>query len=456
MDDIPDTSIIYQLLLLVFLTGVNAFFASAEMAVVSVNKNKIKIMADNEDNKNAKLILNLLEEPTKFLSTIQVAITLSGFLASASAAANFSKPLGTFLLKYGIPYPYSENISLVLVTILLSFFTLVFGELVPKRVALQKAESISLFCVKPILVISKISSPFIKLLSSSTAVVLQILGMKTEKLEENVSKEEIRSMIEAGQAKGVFNETEKEMINSIFEFDDITAQEIMIPRTDVYTIDADVPVSEYLDELLNTKHGRIPVHKGDIDNIIGVLHLKDFILEARKKGFENVDIIPILRKPYLVPETKNIDELFKEMQRERKSMAVLIDEYGGFSGIVTMQDLVEEVMGDIEDEHDNTFQQIEKIDDFNYIIDALFPLDELEEKFGITVKTDETKNYNTVSGYVIDILGVIPDNSYIGKKIETEKIIFKIISIKENRIEKLKITIKESVNNFVYLSSLDY
>ena len=456
MDDIPDTSIIYQLLLLVFLTGVNAFFASAEMAVVSVNKNKIKIMADNEDNKNAKLILNLLEEPTKFLSTIQVAITLSGFLASASAAASFSKPLGTFLLKYGIPYPYSENISLVLVTILLSFFTLVFGELVLKRVALQKAESISLFCVKPILVISKISSPFIKLLSSSTAVVLQILGMKTEKLEENVSKEEIRSMIEAGQAKGVFNETEKEMINSIFEFDDITAQEIMIPRTDVYTIDADVPVSEYLDELLNTKHGRIPVHKGDIDNIIGVLHLKDFILEARKKGFENVDIIPILRKPYLVPETKNIDELFKEMQRERKSMAVLIDEYGGFSGIVTMQDLVEEVMGDIEDEHDNTFQQIEKIDDFNYIIDALFPLDELEEKFGITVKTDETKNYNTVSGYVIDILGVIPDNSYIGKKIETEKIIFKIISIKENRIEKLKITIKESVNNFVYLSSLDY
>ena len=444
MDDIPDTSIIYQLLLLVFLTGVNAFFASAEMAVVSVNKNKIKIMADNEDNKNAKLILNLLEEPTKFLSTIQVAITLSGFLASASAAANFSKPLGTFLLKYGIPYPYSENISLVLVTILLSFFTLVFGELVPKRVALQKAESISLFCVKPILVISKISSPFIKLLSSSTAVVLQILGMKTEKLEENVSKEEIRSMIEAGQAKGVFNETEKEMINSIFEFDDITAQEIMIPRTDVYTIDADVPVSEYLDELLNTKHGRIPVYKGDIDNIIGVLHLKDFILEARKKGFENVDIIPILRKPYLVPETKNIDELFKEMQRERKSMAVLIDEYGGFSGIVTMQDLVEEVMGDIEDEHDNTFQQIEKIDDFNYIIDALFPLDELEEKFGITVKTDETKNYNTVSGYVIDILGVIPDNSYIGKKIETEKIIFKIISIKENRIEKLKITIKQA------------
>ena len=445
MDDIPDTNIIYQLLLLVFLTGVNAFFASAEMAVVSVNKNKIKIMADNEENKNAKLILNLLEEPTKFLSTIQVAITLSGFLASASAAANFSKPLGLILLKFGIPYPYSENISLVLVTIFLSFFTLVFGELVPKRVALQKAEAISLFCVKPILIISKISSPFIKLLFASTAVVLQIFGMKAEKLEENVSKEEIRSMIEVGQAKGVFNETEKEMINSIFEFDDITAQEIMIPRTDVYTIDADSPLEDYLDELLNTKHGRIPVYKKDIDNIIGVLHLKDFILEARKKGFENVDIVSIIRKPYLVPETKNIDELFKEMQRERKSMAVLIDEYGGFSGIVTMQDLVEEVMGNIEDEHDNNLQQIEKIDDFNYIVDALFSVDEFEERFGINIKIDETKNYNTISGYIIDILGVIPDNSYIGKEIETEKIIFKIISIKEKRIEKLKITIKQAV-----------
>ena len=185
MDDIPDTvNIFYQLMLLIFLTGANAFFASAEIAVVSVNKNKIKLMAENEDNKNAKLILDLLEEPTKFLSTIQVAITLSGFLASASAATNFSIPLGVILSNLGIPSPYSENISLVLVTLLLSFFTLVFGELVPKRIALQKAESISIFVVKPILFIAKISSPFIKLLSFSTNLVLKILGMKTEKLEE--------------------------------------------------------------------------------------------------------------------------------------------------------------------------------------------------------------------------------------------------------------------------------
>lgn len=440
MDDIPDTvNVIYQLLLLLFLTLMNAFFASAEMATVSVNKNRIKMLAENEDNKKAKLILELLEEPTKFLSTIQVAITLSGFLASASAATSFSKPVGEFLFKFGVPYPYSENISLVLVTLILSFFTLVFGELVPKRIALQKAESVSLFSVKPILMISKITSPFIKLLSFSTNLTLQVLGMKDEKLEENVSKEEIRSMIEAGQANGVFNETEKEMINSIFEFDDIIAQEIMIPRTEVYTVNADSNLSEYIDELLETRYARVPVYRGDIDNIIGVLHMKDLILEARKKGFENIDIIPLLHKPYLVPESKNIDELFKEMQRDKKSMAVLIDEYGGFAGIVTMEDLVEEIMGEIEDEYDSSSPQIEKTDNNVYMVDGLFPLDELEERFDISI---EDKNYNTLSGYLIDILGVIPDKTYIGKEIETEEFIFKIINVKEKRIEKIQMTIK--------------
>lgn len=440
MDDVPETvNIIYQLLLLLFLTLVNAFFASAEIAVVSVNKNKIKMLAEDENNQKANLILKLLEEPTKFLSTIQVAITLSGFLASASAATSFSKPLGEFLYKYGVPYSYSENISLVLVTIILSFFTLVFGELVPKRIALQKAEAISMFSVKPILMISKITSPFIKFLSFSTNFVLQILGMKIEKLEENVSKEEIRSMIEVGEANGVFNETEKEMINSIFEFDDIKAHEIMIARTDVYMIDIDMPVAEYVDELLNTKYARVPVYRDDIDNIIGILHMKDFILEARKSGFENVNIEKILHKPYLVPENKNIDELFKEMQKNKKSMAVLIDEYGGFSGIVTMEDLVEEVMGNIEDEHDLSSPQIVQLDNSTYMVDGLIPLDELEEKFAIELKSE---NNNTLSGYLTDIIGSVPDDSFVGKEIETDNMIFKIITVKEHRMEKLKMTIK--------------
>ncbi|MCF2625981.1 HlyC/CorC family transporter [Fusobacterium perfoetens] len=439
MDESDTANIFSQLLLLIFLTLVNAFFASAEMAAVSVNKNKIKILAENEDNKKAKLILELLEEPTKFLSTIQVAITLSGFLASASAATSFSKPLGKLLTQCGISYPYNENISLIFVTIILSYFTLVFGELVPKRIALQKAEFISLFSVKMILTISKITSPFIKLLSLSTNFVLHILGMKDEKLEEKISKEEIKSMIEAGQANGVFNETEKEMINSIFEFDDITVGEIMTARTDVFMVNIDVPVSEYIDNLLSKKYARVPVYQNTSDNIIGTLHLKDLIIEARKNGFENIDVKSIIRKPYLIPESKKIDELFKEMQKSKKSMAIIIDEYGGFAGIVTMEDLVEEVMGEIEDEHDISSPQITRIDKFTYIVNGLISLDELNEKFGTDI---ENHGYNTLSGYITSIIGVVPNKTYEGKELEIDKLRLKIEETKENRIEKVKVILK--------------
>lgn len=437
MDETPGTTnVISQLLFLLILTIANAFFAGAEMATVSVNKNKIKMLAEN-GNKNAQLLQELLKEPTKFLSTIQVAITLSGFLASASAATSFSAPLDILMTKLGIPY--GETIAIIIVTVVLSFFTLVFGELVPKRIALQKAEAISLFTIKPVLFISRLTSPFIKLLSFSTGLVLQVLGMKAENLEENISKEEIKSMVEAGQANGVFNETEKEMINSIFEFDDILASEIMIPRTDVCSIDIDASIGEYLDELLETKHSRIPVFEEDIDNIIGVLYIKDLILEARNKGFENVDIRSILRKPYLVPESKNIDTLFKEMQKSKKYIAILIDEYGGFSGIVTMEDLVEEVMGNIDDEYDDNEPKLEKIDNHIYLVDGLYPVDELIDILNIDIVS---KNHNTISGYLIDTLGEIPDNSYLDKEIKINNTIFKIKSIKENRIDKIELILK--------------
>lgn len=437
MDETPGTTnVISQLLFLLILTIANAFFAGAEMATVSVNKNKIKMLAEN-GNKNAQLLQELLKEPTKFLSTIQVAITLSGFLASASAATSFSAPLDILMTKLGIPY--GETIAIIIVTVVLSFFTLVFGELVPKRIALQKAEAISLFTIKPVLFISRLTSPFIKLLSFSTGLVLQVLGMKAENLEENISKEEIKSMVEAGQANGVFNETEKEMINSIFEFDDILASEIMIPRTDVYSIDIDASIGEYLDELLETKHSRIPVFEEDIDNIIGVLYIKDLILEARNKGFENVDIRSILRKPYLVPESKNIDTLFKEMQKSKKYIAILIDEYGDFSGIVTMEDLVEEVMGNIDDEYDDNEPKLEKIDNHIYLVDGLYPVDELIDILNIDIVS---KNHNTISGYLIDTLGEIPDNSYLDKEIKINNTIFKIKSIKENRIDKIELILK--------------
>ncbi|MBN1053532.1 HlyC/CorC family transporter [Clostridium botulinum] len=424
-----------QIILIVILTLVNAFFASAEMAIVSLNKNKIKLLAE-EGNKKAITLLKLMEEPTKFLSTIQVGITLAGFFNSASAATGISQDLARYLS--GLNVPYSNKIALIIVTVIISYITLVFGELFPKRIALKKSEAIAMFSVRPILYVSKITAPFIKLLSASTNILVSLAGLDKEGLDEKVSKEEIKSLVEVGQEHGVINETEKEMINSIFEFDDKLADEVMTPRTEVYLINIDKPLEEYLDELLEEKYSRVPVYEEDIDNIIGILYMKDFILEARKHEFENVNIREILHSPYFVPETKNIDDLFNELKSYKKHMAILIDEYGGFSGIVTIEDLVEEVMGNIDDEYDEEECFIQKIDSNTFIVNGLMPIDDLNDCLHIQLVSDEC---DTISGFLINIMGKIPNNIE-EKVIEYENIIFKIESIKEKRIEKIKICIQ--------------
>lgn len=430
----PDSSITGQLILIVILTLVNAFFASAEMAIVSLNKNKLKLMAE-EGNKKAKLLIKLIEEPTRFLSTIQVGITLSGFFSSASAATGLSKHLSQVLTNLNVPY--SEQIALVSITIVLSYITLVFGELFPKRIALQKSEAIAMFSVMPVYYVSKVALPFIKLLSFSTNILVKITGINRDGLEEKVSKEEIKSLVEVGQEHGVINETEKEMINSIFEFDDKVAREVMTPRTEVSLIDINQPVTQFIDKLLDEKYSRIPVYDDDIDNIIGVLYMKDFIVEARVSGFENVDIKSILHQPYFVHEGKNIDKLFKELQSSKNHMAILIDEYGGFSGIVTIEDLIEEVMGNIEDEYDDDEPEITQIDTNTYLVNGLLSLDELNDHLHLDL---ESENYDTVGGFIINALGHIPKKDE-QKTIEYGNVIFKIEEVKEKRIEKVRICV---------------
>jgi len=408
----------------------NAFFAAAELAIVSVNKNRIKLMAE-DGNKTAGLLLELIEKPTKFLSTIQVGITLAGFFSSASAAAGISGDLALFLDRYRVPY--SEQIALVAVTLALSYISLVFGELFPKRIALQKSEAIALFSTRPILFLSKLAVPFVKLLSFSTNLLAHLAGLGEESTEEMVSREEIRSLVEVGQERGVINETEKEMIEGIFEFDDKLAYEVMTPRTYVYMIDIEKPLSEYLDELIESRYSRIPVYEGDTDNIIGILYMKDFFIEARKKGFENVDIRGILRKPYFVPERKNIDELFKELQVSRRHIAVLIDEYGGFSGIVTIEDLIEEVMGNITDEYDDDEPKIKEIDSGTYMVSGTLSIEEFNDFFNTDLQSED---YDTISGLIIDLLGHIP-RSADEKTIEYENFVFKINKIKGKRIDNI-------------------
>lgn len=441
------SSILFQLVLIAILTLVNAYFAASEMAIVSVNKTKIHRLVE-EGNKNAKLVERLIQEPTTFLSTIQVAITLAGFFNSASAATGISVRLGSVFKSWYIPY--GETIAMVVVTILLSFITLIFGELVPKRIALQNAEKFSMFCAKPIVIISKIVSPFIKVLSWSTRFVLRIFGMHDENVEESLSREEIRSMVESGQENGVFNQTETEMINSIFEFDDIQANEVMTPRTEVFCIDINDPMSEYMDDLMELHYTRIPVYEDTVDNIIGILHIKDFMVAAHQQefNFNMVNLRSILRKPYFVLETKNIDVLFKDLQRIHQHIAILVDEYGGFSGVVTIEDLIEEIMGEIEDEYDEIPDpEIQKLDDHTYLLDGFITLSDLNEELSLDL---ESEDHDTLSGFLMDLLGEILED---GEKtsIDWNNLHFDILEVEDKHIDKVKLTIhketlKESTN----------
>ena len=442
MDPDPSMSLALELLFLALLIIINAFFASAEMAIVSVNKNRIKILAQ-DGKKKAKLLLKLFEEPNKFLSTIQVAITLAGFLASAAAATSLSGGIANFLTKSGVPY--GTQIAVALVTLILAYVTLVFGELYPKRMALQYAEKIALFSVTPIIFISKVSKPFVWLLSASVTFLLRVTGVKDANIEEHYSEEEIRSLLEVGQETGLIKEAGKEMITSIFEFDDKLAYEVMTPRTDVYMININDELGDYVDELLEERYARVPVYEKDSDNIIGILYMKDFMIEARKCGFEKVDIRSLLRKPYLVPESKNIDDLFRELQETKVHIALLIDEYGGFSGIVTIEDLIEEVMGNIDDEYDDSEAKLEKIDDHTYIVDGQYYIDDLNDELQLNLESEE---HETIGGLIIDLLGEIPDEDEKEKRIvEFQNCTFKIESVKDRRIDKIKLYISSESEN---------
>ena len=422
--------IISQLLLLLVLTIVNAFFSGSEMAVVSVNKNKIHRLAE-QGNKNAALIESLMEDSTVFLSTIQVAITLAGFFSSASAATGIAQVLGGQLALYGIPY--SQMLASVSVTIILAYFNLVFGELIPKRIALQTAERFSLFCVRPIYYISRILNPFIHLLSLSTSSFLKLIGMHNESLETEVSEEEIKSMLETGQETGVFNEIEKEMITSIFSFDDKRAREVMVPRQEIVAID--------IDEILQTMHSKIPVYEGGIDNIIGVLSIKALTIEARKKSFEQLDIRSLLRPAYFAPENQKTDVLFREMQREKIKLAILIDEYGGVSGMVTLEDLVEEIVGEIHESYEEAEPDIQELTPHRiYSVSGSMSLFDLKEELHLHMDS----SCDTLSGYLMEQLGYIPTQEEIPLLVSTPEADYEIEKMEERVIDRVKLTLKEN------------
>ena len=427
-----------ELLILILLIVLNGFFAASEIALISLNDNKLRFMSNDRNKKKIELLKKLLSEPGRFLATIQIGITLGSMLSSAFASESFSDRLVGLIKLTGIPVPDAvlKSISVIVISMILSYFSLVIGELVPKRIAMKKEEDISLFAVRPLYILSVATLPVVKFLNASTNVIVRLFGIDPNQDEEEVTEEEIRMMVDVGEEKGAIQENEKEMINNIFDFDNKTAMDIMTHRTDIVALPIDAGLKEVINVINEEKYTRIPVYEGSIDNIIGILHAKDIIKFIDcDQSREDFDLRKLIRNPYNVPWSKRTDELFSELQKNKNHMAIIIDEYGGTAGIVTMEDLVEEIVGNILDEYDEEEKELEKLDDNTYIASGSVGLDVVKEQFDAPLPIEK---YDTLSGFVISQLGRIPEHEE-KPEIEFSGLVFKVMEISEKKIEKIKI-----------------
>ncbi len=433
---------IAQIIVLIILILVNAFFAATEMAFVSLNDAKINKMA-KEGNKKAQQISKMLKTPSKFLATIQIGITFAGFLSSAFASDAFADRLAPFLnsLIPAFSIDVWKGISIIIITIILSYFTLIFGELVPKRLAMKYYEKITFVSIGVIRFISIIAAPFVKILTSSTNLVSKLFGVN-EQTEETVTEEEIRMMVDVGRESGTIDEDAKEMINNVFEFNDITASEIMTPRTDIFAVDINDDIDEILNEIGegNYQYSRIPVYNETIDEIKGILFVKD-ILKFVKSNKKTTKLKNLVKEVYFIPESKMINELFKELQQNKKQMAIVVDEYGGTAGLVTMEDILEELVGNIFDEYDEIEKEYEKIDENTYMISGGVNINDLKKILQIDIPEGD---YDTLSGYLIEELGRIPEENE-KPIIETERVTYKVEEYEDKRI----VWVKACKNNLV-------
>ena len=422
-----------QIAVLVVLILLNAYFAASEIAFISLNDAKIDKQA-KEGNKKAKQIYKMLKNPSKFLATIQIGITLAGFLSSAFASDAFADKLAPMLNNL-LPMLGTDTwrtISIILITILLSFFTLVFGELVPKRLAMKYYEKVSFGTIGVIRGISFITAPFVKLLTFSTNVISKIFGVK-ENEEEIVTEEEIKMMIDEGEEKGTIDQEEKELLNNVFEFNDTTASEIMTPRIDIFALKISQDVYEVLDELDDYKYSIISVYEDTIDNIKGIILIKDILKDLRDK--KKINIKKLIKEVHFVPESVPIDKLFRQLQRNKMQMAIVIDEYGGTAGLVTMEDILEELVGNIFDEHDEEELEYELIDENTYMVNGNISIGDLEKIIGIEISDGD---YETLSGYLLGKLEELPPE---GEEtiIEDGKLTYKIEEYEDKRIKRVKI-----------------
>ena len=435
-----ENSIFFMVLLQVILIALNAIFACAEIAVISMNDTKLAKMAA-EGDKRALRLARLTSQPARFLATIQVAITLSGFLGSAFAAENFSGVFVDWVLGLGVPISAKalDSIAVVLITIILSYFTLVFGELVPKQVAMRKAESLALGMSGLISTIAKIFAPLVSLLTISTNAILRLMGIDPNAEEENISEEEIRMMVDVGSEKGTIDHEEREFIQNVFEFDDLSAEDLVTHRTDVIMLDTEDSMEIWKEIIFSTRHTLYPVCKGSVDNIVGILSSKVYF-RLEDKSRESV-MEHAVSPAYFVPDTVKADILFRNMKKGRHALAVVLDEYGGMTGIITINDLVEQLVGDLG--NDNEIEEnalIECIGEGTWKVHGSALLEDLEEKIGVTLPCEE---YDTFNGLIFNALESIPEDA-ADIELAVEGLHVQIKEIKNHQVETAIITYKDS------------
>ncbi len=401
---------IKQILLQIILIALNAFFAATEIAVISLNEKKVRALAE-DGNKKAVKMLKIIEEPTQFLSTIQIGITLAGFLGSAFAADNFAEVLSAAISKaFNLSADNTKiinTVAVVLVTLILSYFTLIFGELVPKRIAMKHKEKLANSVCGIISFLAAVLKPIIWFLTISTNAVLRLVGIDPHEKEEPVSEEDIVLMLDAGADEGSLDHDDIEYIKNVFKLDKMTAEDVMTPRKSVISISYDASDKEILEIIEEESYSRIPVYEDNPDKIIGILHACDYLLKRNEKNF---DLKSILHTPVFVPETVSLDVLFKDMQTDHNHLAVVVNEYGETSGIVTMEDILEEIVGEIWDERDEEIDEFKKIGDNTYKVLCTASLEDFREYFKL--EDEEEFDVSTVNGWITEITGIIPEVNY--------------------------------------------
>ena len=433
-----DSSILPKLLVLIVLILVNAFFAAAEIAVISLSETKLKKQAE-EGDKKAKKLLALTQAPDHFLSAIQIAITLAGFLSSAFAADSFSDPLVNWLVARGvtqIPAGTLNAITVIVITIILSYFSLVLGELVPKRIAMKKTEAVARMTVGTVCTVATVCRPVIWLLSKSTNGVLRLLHIDPKADEEEVSEDEIRMMVDLGEERGTIETAEKELIENIFEFNNSTAEDVMIHRTDMVMIWAGDTPEEILNTIRQSGLSRFPVYEEDADDIVGILSTRVYLLNTQQAHPK--PLRELLYPAYFVPESVRTDVLFRDMQSKKVHLAIVVDEYGGTSGLVTMEDLLEEIVGNIYDEFDPQEEaDLVQLDDYLWQVSGSCDLEQLSQALGVTFPEDE--EFDTLGGLVFAQLSVIPSD---GEQLELDAygLHIKVLNFTDRRVELAQVS----------------